>query len=373
VSDELGINVQGGDPLAPGFTAQRSTEGITLGAGAYSAGPVGFGIANDEGGLSVNAFSTVPSVYTLHYFRPPGEATLDFTAPRPPAELLVIGGGGSGGGGARGGGGGAGQVIHERNVALPASTAVTVGAGGEGGLCHVANGDPTIFGDLYTALGGGHGAGYATYFVVPDWIASASGGANGGGGVWIDEWTLGPVNGATGSPGFQGGNGRQGDMYGHLGDCGGGGGGAGGAGADGWSSSGGAGGPGVYIDIVVHGRHLPDFPTRWGLDNLDWYGGGGTGAVTPHSYYYGGPGGGLGGGGMPGGWMEGPPYPSGRANTGGGGGGSGTWNEDNLWIHVGNAPCYDGASGIVIVRYEGPPRATGGEIEVRRTNDGEVV
>ena len=75
-------------------------------------------------------------------------------------EILVVGGGGGGGSrNASGGGGGGGGVIYRESYSVePGSYAVTVGAGGSGGVSDWGNngGDSSIM-DLVAKGGGGGG------------------------------------------------------------------------------------------------------------------------------------------------------------------------------------------------------------------------
>ena len=224
-------------------------------------------------------------------------------------EVLVVAGGGGGGVG----GGGAGGLIY--NSAFPVSVgttySVTVGAGGAASTFWGGNGSSgsnSAFSSL-TATGGGAGN-HAS--------PSPSGGSGGGGGY------LSPGGAGTAGQGFAGGAGLGAPNY-----PGGGGGGAGAAGADAVSTSvAGAGGVGFRYDI----SGTPTYYAGGGGGSTQ---GGGTGAA-----------GGLGGGGAGGGNVNGT---AGTANTGGGGGGG---------TNFGGA----GGSGIVIVRYPGSQKASGGTI-----------
>ena len=242
-------------------------------------------------------------------------------------EVLVVGGGGGGGVGSNGGGGGGagGLVYNSQYLVTPGQAyTVTVGAGGAGSVGRGigSSGSISLFGNL-AAAGGGRGGGQyqdagvvggsgggSTYFSATR-AAGASGQGNAGG---AGAYALGrPVNN----------------------DQGGGGGGAGAAGSDGPGSSGAGGAGGVGLQFSISGT-----PT--------YYAGGGGGSsndTTSMSV------GGLGGGGAGGstGTLTGV---TGTANTGGGGG-AGNGGGGN-----GGA----GGSGVVIVRYFGAARATGGTI-----------
>jgi hypothetical protein len=224
-------------------------------------------------------------------------------------EVLVVAGGGGGGVG----GGGAGGLIYNSEFPVSPGTAysITVGAGGAASTFWGGNGSSganSTFSSL-TAIGGGAGN-HAS--------ASPSGGSGGGGGY------LSAGGAGTTGQGFAGGYGLGAPNY-----PGGGGGGAGAPGANAISTSiAGAGGSGLQYSIS---------------GTLTYYAGGGGGSTQG-----GGTGatGGLGGGGAGGGNVNGT---AGTSNTGGGGGGG---------TNLGGA----GGSGIVIVRYYGPQKASGGTI-----------
>ena len=235
------------------------------------------------------------------------------------AVALVIGGGGAGGGstGMNGGGGAGGFVLSQ--LSLTAGTySVFVGAGGSN-----ANGQTSSIASII-AYGGGNGGSYVG-------IAGSDGASGGGAGATNTAATIAGGSAIYGSQGNAGGNSGN---YSNSG--GGGGGGAGAAGQTGASTnSAGKGGDGVGSTLS-------------GI--LTYYAGGGGGgaysgtAVTAAS-------GGLGGGGN-GTKAFLQTGQSGAPNTGGGGGGSDY-----------QAPAFSsGGSGIVIIRYPGPPIATGGTI-----------
>lgn len=236
-------------------------------------------------------------------------------------EFLVIGGGGGGAGaGLDGGGGGAGgyrcSVSGESSggggsaegtltVQKNAVYGAVVGAGGAAG----SNGVDSSFGSI-TSVGGGAG-GQGTN--------SGSDGGSGGGGGGDGSSTDHSGGSGTGNQGYAGGAGN---------DDGGGGGGAGAAGTDGNFASGLAGDGGNGVSSSINGTAT----TRGGGG-----GGGGEDGGT----------GGTGGGGDGGAGTTGT---AGTANTGGGGGGG-----DN---GAGAA----GGSGLVIIRYLGAQRGTGGTV-----------
>jgi hypothetical protein len=236
-------------------------------------------------------------------------------------DYLVVAGGGSGGGYASGGGG-AGGYLSSNGVSFTIGTAysVTVGAGGATPTAPQTagnNGTNSVLGSLATAIGGGGGAAGGGAQGV-----ATSGGSGGGGASTSGQGTGGS---GTAGQGNAGGNGGGGDGSGA------GGGGAGAAGATVTSSS------------TVGGIGL-----QW-LNGTYYAGGaggsGGTAAV-----------GGLGGGGtgsiinVQGNYVSGGS--AGGTNTGGGSGGG----------RVGNTTGFNGGSGIVIIRYSGSQRGTGGTV-----------
>lgn len=246
-------------------------------------------------------------------------STLNLTS----VQALVVAGGG-GGSGDWGGGGGGGGVVYNSAVTVAPGTSytVTVGAGGQGipwtgvGQIAGANGSNSIFGSL-TAIGGGGGASY-------DSNPGLLGGSGGGGGA--GPTTSGGVGGiGTASQGNFGGRGSA--------NAGAGGGGSGARGSAGFDTTGGNGGDGVAYDIS---------------GTLTFYGGGGGGGGL-----FAGSRGGLGGGGE--GTDRSIPVTlrgtNGTPNTGGGGGSTGGFSGST-----------NGGSGIVIIRYPQPVRATGGTI-----------
>ena len=261
-------------------------------------------------------------------------------------EVLVVGGGGGGGGGESqnsmgggGGGGGGGGLIYESNFPIYQTTySVVVGLGGTGGSSAAAdssssgtNGYPSSFSTLIAEGGGGGGG---------DWLTGLSGGS--GGGTGGDKISVG------GSSIY--GQGNNGGSNG--GRAGGGGGGAGSSGING-NSIGGNGGAGLMIPISG--------------SSVYYAGGGGGGAGGSDGGTAGGVGGtGGGGAGSCNGDQSGNgtcTASNGTANTGGGGGGEGSGNGTSR--SGGN-----GGSGIVIIRYPGEPKATGGNIT---SSDGHTI
>ena len=263
------------------------------------------------------------------------------------AEYLVIAGGGGGGSDIAGGGGaggyrssvvgqgsGGGGSAEARITVAQGNHTVTIGAGGAGGTAGTRDTDTTtgttgsnsVFGSITSTGGGGGGVYGAANSTRRDGKAGGSGGGSGAG----DAGDRGIAGAGTSGQGYVGGRGSAGNPY-----DGGGGGGAGAAGGDRASATqGGAGGAGVSSNIT--GSAV----TRAG-------GGGGAcynnaDSSTPVGGVGGSGGGGRGGAGSGSGALN--VGVDGTVNTGSGGGGS-SWN---------GAPIAgaDGASGIVIVRYD---------------------
>jgi hypothetical protein len=235
-------------------------------------------------------------------------------------EYLVVAGGGSGGTHAGGGGGGAGGYIASAmNAYVGSSFTVVIGAGGAkpgGNSSDVAYpGANSVFGSI-TAIGGGRGGRAAS-------AVAGSGGSGGGG-----QQSTAPGSGTSGQ-GNAGGTGIGGF------DVAGGGGGAGQVGANSVGNQSGAGGNGL----------------QW--LNGTYYAGGGGGGSHPAGTVN--ASGGLGGGGVGTGYGT-TDGGDGSPNTGGGGGGAG--GRSGINGQAGGA----GGSGIVIIRYAGSTRGTGGSI-----------
>ena len=218
--------------------------------------------------------------------------------------LLVAGGGGSSGD--WGGGGGGGGYISSTAVAVPSTSySIVVGAGGAFGGSNSVPGNPggdsTAFSQTAVGGGGGGADGGAG-------DAGTSGGSGGGGAI------DGPGGAGTSGQGFAGAAGNRGNSL-----QGGGGGGASGGGGNG----------------------------QTGFNGLTWfngstYSGGGGGARNGSTAS-----GGLGGGGTGANGSSGGT--NGGTNTGGG---AGAQNTSGL----------NGGSGIVVIRYAGAQRGTGGTV-----------
>ena len=247
-------------------------------------------------------------------------------------EYLIVAGGG-GGGGVIGGGGGAGGLLNGAHTAILANGtyAVVVGAGGAGGTgWNTSSQDGKVGGDSsvfsITSSGGGGGVHHAGATSA----TNRNGGSGGGGAL--------PYSGVGGT-GISG-QGNNGGNNGN-GSFGAGGGGAGSVGGNKNGLYGGNGGLGKY------------FGNKFGNAGYNgWFADGGSGGVRS----YGGPidaGVATNGGGN--GTRTTTVAGNGSTNTGSGGGGGGFSASSNNRIG-GN-----GGSGIVLIRYSGPPRAKGGD------------
>ena len=240
-------------------------------------------------------------------------------------DYLIVAGGGSGGGGTyNSGGGGAGGLLSGSVSVFTQTYSIVIGAGGSGTTGYGANGANTTALGL-TAIGGGGGGQH------PGGNQSGANGGSGGGGSQ-----------ASGPPGLgTTGQGNNGGGYWYAAGAGG-----GGAGA---AASLGPGGSTVATQAQVSGGI--GLQSSINGTNTYYAGGGGGGRRDAYSIPQGL--GGNGGGGN-GGLDPGNGF-AGTANTGGGGGGSG--GNDTNTRSGGN-----GGSGIVIIRYPGAPRGTGGTV-----------
>ena len=247
-------------------------------------------------------------------------------------EYLSVAGGGGGGSGYESSGGGAGGFLAGTTTIVPGTTyTITIGAGGAGvpgstiGWLNqrAASGTDTSFSSLILSIGGGGGASTSS--------GSGASGGSGGGGARGGSGGVGTVGqGNSGGISYTGG-----PNYGGAG-----GGGASAAGTNGGSTGAGSGGAGLSSSIS---------------GSTTYYAGGGGGCV-----YAGGSGGagGNGGGGAGGaGFLN--VGTSGTTNSGGGAGaGGGDDNQSPSYARAGG----NGGSGIFILRYLGPQRASGGTI-----------
>lgn len=232
------------------------------------------------------------------------------------AEYFIAAGGGSGGDTDAGGGGSGGFLTASFAASPSTAYTATIGGGGATRSADWSRGNSgsnsTLAGGNInaTAIGGGGGGSGS--------LASGSnayGGSGGSGGGAGSSWGSGHYGVGTTGQGNSGGNGNS---------SGGGGGGGGGAGSAGSAGPNGNGGIGVQFAGVYY------------CDG----GGGGHGNTTTGGSGRGGQGFNHGGG------------SAGQVNSGSGGGGGGGSNGD------GGA----GGSGIVIIRYAGTQRGTGGTI-----------
>jgi hypothetical protein len=247
-------------------------------------------------------------------------------------DYLVVGGGG-GGGSRHGGGGGAGgfRTVTGFTVTAGSVYPVVVGGGGPGnsdaGTATVGtSGDPSSFSDV-TSAGGGAGGGNA----APGGLVGGSGGGGGAGTPGGAATAITPVSGETTSvQGYAGGSGASPFNQDYLG---GGGGGAGGVGqvANG-GKAGGAGAPSSITGTSVI------YACGGGGGAFQGLGAGGAGGDGGSSNVNGGRGQGNNAG------------SAGAANTGTGGGGGGA------------TAGFAGGSGIVVIRYLGTQKGTGGNV-----------
>lgn len=247
-------------------------------------------------------------------------------------NYLVVAGGGAGANSGSnltgtGGGGGAGGLLEGTATVSPGTSyTMTVGAGGAGITSSVSvdgnNGSSSSIVGLITTIGGGGGGQSGTN--------GKSGGSGGGAGAGT---------GTTGGSGTSG----QGYAGGNTGTNGaGGGGGAGGLGSNGGNGAGSSSGNGGnYYNSSISGT------------TVQYAGGGGGGgsSVASGGVY---PGSALGGGATSGAGYQ-SNSASATANTGGGSGGCGAGN--STAVTTGN-----GGSGIIIIRYLGAQRGTGGTV-----------
>lgn len=236
-------------------------------------------------------------------------------------EYLVVAGGG-GGGSRHSGGGGAGGLLTATGFTVTPNQVytVTIGAGGAGS---------TVTGSATAGLAGSDSV-FASVTATGGGLGGSANGGNGGSGGGGGNNGLG--GSGTAGQGYAGGK-NVSPTYDYHGA---GGGGAGGVGSDVTGAAGGAGGAGVASDIT-------------GTSVIYACGGGGGSFQGLGS---GGPGGAGGSSSINGGAGEGTSAGSaGTSNTGtGGGGGSG------------GGGAYNGGSGVVIIRYLGSQRGTGGTV-----------
>ena len=260
-----------------------------------------------------------------------------------PVEYLIVAGGGAGGR-HHGGGGGAGGLLHGYTRASLSAGSYTVVVGAGGARDSGTNGSPNVvsgsgqnssaFG--LTSIGGGGGGQYNTD------------GANGGSGGGPTNWSTSKL----------GGTGTSGQGYSAVNGSGayntrGGGGGSGGSPTS--TNNYNNGGIGRYFGYSF-GRSLGEDGWFAGGGAAGTYGGPCSGNI--YARFTGANVGGKGGGGVGGYGCHGNSVQAqdGQANTGGGGGGQPAQNR-----LAGN-----GGSGVVIIKYKGPQKATGGDSIITR-------
>lgn len=336
-----GLSLNGATGVISGTATAAGSETFTL-------------TAEDEGGnsndrefsLSVLAASggvvSTSGNFTVHTF----DSSSDFEVYEEltNVEYIILGGGGGGGGAdfsfqlPGGGGGGAGLLSSisgfnsgQGTSALASETfsagtyAVTIGAGGSGGVASAAgnnllqgnNGSDTILATIGTAVGGGHGGSQAQQ--------SGEAGGSGGGATGNN----GNAGAGTTGQGFSGGNDSEGSISA-------GGGGTGAVGGNAVSNTSGSGGTGTHNFLDQRG---------WGA------GGGGGSEGAPFNIKTPGSGGGSTGNNNStyagnGGSFNSVLGNSAVSNFGGGGGGAGGQESGS----AGDGG--DGGSGKVVIRYE---------------------
>lgn len=257
-------------------------------------------------------------------FTTPGSFTWEAPASVSEVEVLVVAGGG-GGGSWRGGGGGAGGLLHASALAITPGALLSgsVGSGGDGGNGAAgSDGQDSTF-DSLTAIGGG-GGGLGTNYDGEGRSGGSGGGAAG------EASSAVPGSGTAGQGSAGGANYHSDDGADRAG---GGGGGAGGAGVDAEVVAGGDGGAGADLSSA--------FGVSYG--DAGWFASGGGGSTNDSGAAQGVA---LQGGG--GDANASGDAAHGMVNTGGGGGAAGGGFESS---NLGG----DGGSGIVLIRYEGPP------------------
>jgi hypothetical protein len=325
-------NITGGNVIATGVV---STTGNILSSGTgFMQMPVG-NTAQRPSVPATGMFRMNSTTGEPEWYDAVGAQWLGFSQPSSyVVDYLVVAGGG-GGGSRHAGGGGAGGFITGNVSLIDGSYSIVVGGGGAGAVSPSvgANGsNSSAFGQ--TAIGGGGGGSFAE---GNNTISNGISGGSGGGGANGTGLTISGAGGAgTAGQGNAGGGGAGGSEWA--------GGGGGGAGAVGQSNpnvnTGGAGGAGIESFISGTGLFYAGGGGGGGGANLGSGGAGGSGV------------GGAGSADISSGSLN--PAQSGMTNRGGGGGGHRTSTGGN------------GGSGIVILRYPGAQRGSGGTI----TSDG---
>ncbi|MDD2391790.1 MAG: type II secretion system protein [Bacilli bacterium] len=239
-------------------------------------------------------------------------------------DFLVVAGGGGSGSGDRVGGGGAGGLIFAQKIVNEKINVINIGAGGT-----IENNGQNSSAFDYIAIGGGAGGCSSNSINCNDGKNGGSGGGAGNGSYWYNNiGTIIPGGLGTAKQGNAGGNSTYRTPY-----TGGGGGGAGSPGVDfnPTTNLNGNGGDGLYFG--------DKFGTSFGQEG--WFAGGGGGGWYGISGGFGGRGGG--GNSKSASVLVSQP---GMPNTGGGAAGRGG----------------SGGSGIVLIRYSGSQKATGGTV-----------
>jgi len=301
-----------------------------------------------------NTATVAPKDGTIVRIEPTGGTYTPPAVPALVADFLVVGGGGSGGNhnttNANGGGGGGG-VLYGTGLTLSGNYDVIVGAGGVA-IANSTNangnkGGNSSFG-IYIAQGGGGGGSTGQGFDAAKMNGGSGGGSayQNGGGI-ATQTTIGIATGYGNAGGTSG--------YTWTGA---GGGGAGGAGVSGSGSApGGDGGRGRAFDISGTWQWYAGGGGGGGNSSEragDGYAGGGRGAGTTTYYNYNN----YPTQGTVNSITTGSATPNAIPGTGGGGGGGSYWAANGGWSFGSGA----GGSGIVIVRYLGSQRATGGTV-----------
>lgn len=319
LAQDTGVSVSGGSATSavPSQVYNQSAgDTITISIKNIDGTPSSNSVTRTILGLPAGGSISTSGPYRIHTFN----SSATFNVPSGfsnTAEYLVVAGGG-GGGCDNSGGGGAGGMLTGSTTISANSYSVVVGGGGAGSGPSAGDSGPYATNGAnssalgVTAIGGGRGGSAGG--------ANGSAGGSGGGGAG---------EGANSQPGA--GTAGQGNAGGsHVNSGGGGGGGAGGVGQNGnvrFGSSGGNGGAGLASSIS-------------GTSQFYAAGGGGgnqNGIYNPQSRA-------SGIGGITNGNAS-TRAASGIANTGSGGGGA--THTVNL-----NPAGADGASGIVIIRYQ---------------------
>ena len=287
----------------------NSTGYLALPIGTTAQRPV----SNINGGIRVNSTTGSLEIFYNDVWTNIVAGLANYTV-----EVLLIAGGGGGGYGVQGvingSGGGAGGYVYSASVSTLKGTNYPIVVGAGGAVNSGSGGNTTGFGLTQAVGGGGASAGYPA--------RPGGGGGSGGGGGGDD----GPGGAGTPGQGFAGGPGST------YGGGGGGGGGALNAGLRGYTAG-----------FSGNGIQYSQFATVGGSP-AGWFSGGGGGASQT---------GGLGGGGSFGSFSPDGLGGNGATNTGGGGGGGNSTGSKNGG---------GGGSGIVIIRYAGNVKGTGGNI-----------